>query len=156
MNTLLMRSQSTTDAEFLRLYNRLCVALRETPDPDGITQQVYFELLHDLPIHALEAGATALMREPGRRFFPSSTEWRTAAEEAQAEAWRRVVPVARAEPWRFDCETCGDTSWQRHDCDGSSVCGRPIKHAPHAYVTRCACWPTNPTYARHQRVGRGA
>lgn len=142
----------TTGANFLRVFNRLCVALREPPDDTGMTQQTYFELLHDLPIAALEAGATVLMRESGRRFFPTSAEWRTAAEQAQEEALRAVLPH-RDEPWHLECDACADTGWQMRTCDGSSACGRKNKHAPHDYVTVCPCRPMNRTFQRHQRFG---
>jgi len=148
--------QPTTDVEFLRVFNRLCVALREPPDDTGVTQQTYFELLHDLPIAALEDGATAVMREPGRRFFPTAAEWRTAAERAQVEQLRKALPPSREAPWVHECGACEDTGWKYHDCDGSNVCGREKPHAAHAYVTPCPCRSSNRTYQRHQTFGAGA
>lgn len=141
----------TTDTEFLRVFNRLCVALREPPDDTGIMQQTYFELLHDLPIQALDAGAVALMQEPGRKFFPTSAEWRQAAAQAGMDALRAALPPARVEPWRHEDPECEDTGWRFLDCDGASgACGREKKHAPHSYVTICACRPTNHTFHRHR------
>jgi hypothetical protein len=146
----------TNEAEFLRVFNRLCVALREPPDDTGVTQQTYFELLHDLPIAALDAGATTLAREPGRRFFPTSAEWRTAAEQAQTQQLREALPAGRENPWVCECIGCDDTGWKYHRCPGSNVCGREFKHAAHDYVTVCPCRSSNRTFQRHQKFGSGA
>lgn len=158
MNTALPTLYApTTDADFLRVFNRLCVALREPPDDTGMTQQTYFELLHDLPFTALEAGATALMRESGRRFFPTSAEWRTAAEMAQT-AQLKAALTHREEPWHFDDDECRDSGWREHVCDGvaDGPCGRAKKHAPHPYVTPCLCRTINRSYQRRSRFGAGA
>jgi hypothetical protein len=151
----------TTDVDFLRVFNRLCVALREPPDDSGVTQSTYFELLHDLPITAIEAGAEALMRgrdEDGRprRFFPTSAEWRTAAEHAQTEQLRQALPAGRDKPWEHECGACEDTGWRYQDCDGSNACGRETTHTAHPYVTVCPCRSSNRTFARHQKFGVGA
>lgn len=157
MNTALPALYApTTDVDFVRVFNRLCVALREPPDDTGVTQQTYFELLHDLPITALEAGAVTLMREPGRRFFPTSAEWRAAAEAAQTEELRRALPPGREKPWEHECAACEDTGWKYHDCDGSNACGREKTHAAHPYVTVCPCRGINRTFQRHQKFGSGA
>ena len=156
MNTTLPALYApTTDAEFLRVFNRLCVALREPPDDTGVTQQTYFELLHDLPITALDAGATRLAREPGRRFFPTSAEWRTAAEAAQVEQLREALPSSREKPWEHECAACEDTTFVSHQCP-EEPCDRVPKHAPHSYVRVCPCRGSNRTWARHQRFGSGA
>jgi hypothetical protein len=145
-----------TDAEFLAIFNRLAVAFREAQDDSGITQGVYFEALHDLPMATLESGAVALMRESGQRFFPTTVEWRAAAEAAQIAHLKQAVRPARAEPWRVDCEACQDTGWTTYDCDGSPLCGRAKTHHAHAYVQPCPCRPTNRTWMRHQTFGVGA
>ena len=92
-----------TDAEFVVLFNRLAVALQVQQDGSGITHGVYFEALRDLPTSALEAGALALMRESGRRFFPTTAEWRAAAEAAHQAQLRVALSPRREEPWHEEC-----------------------------------------------------
>lgn len=154
--TRMLVPRPPTDAQFLALFNRLLVALREPADDTGVTQGVYWDALQDLPGPALEAGATALMREPGRRFFPTTAEWRTAAETAQRAQLRAAVQPARDEPWHDECGACRDTGWEVKTCDGSALCGRQQPHAPHEYVQPCTCRPMNRTYQRHQHFGAGA
>ncbi len=154
--TLALLKDPSSDAAFLRIFNRLLVALREPADDTGVTQGVYFDALKDLPLLALEAGAMALMKEPGRRFFPTTAEWRTAAERANVELLRDAVQPARDEPWHVDCEACEDTGWvQGLECPGSNLCGRTKPHAPHSYTRACPCRPMNRTYQRHHRFGAG-
>ena len=155
--TLALVPKPATDAEFLTLFNRLCVGLRETQDDTGITQQVYFEALKDVPREALEAGAVALMKQAGRRFFPTTAEWRTEAEKASEQHLRSAVSVGRVDPWRHECQSCEDTGWVMGlTCDGGTACGRKHTHAPHSYTVACACRPTNRTYRRHLLFGGGA
>jgi hypothetical protein len=147
-------------AEFLTVFNRLCVALRDAGDDSGITQGIYFEALKDLAIRDIEQGASVLMREPGRRFFPTTAEWRAAAERAHelaSDAWlRKALPAGRAEPWRHECAECEDTGWVVSlDCPGDTRCGRERKHQPHTFTRACPCRATNRTYQRHQKFGSG-
>ena len=143
-----------TDAEFLQVFNRLCVALRETQDETGITQGVYFDALRDLSLEALQAGADGLAKQGGRKFFPTTAEWRQEAERAAVAALRKALPSARYEPWHHDCNACEDTGWVLGlECDGSDRCGRRKIHAPHSYTEPCPCRATNRTYQRHQQVG---
>jgi hypothetical protein len=145
------------EAQFLQVFNRLCVALREPPDDSGVTQGVYFDALSDLPLPALDAGAVALSREKGRRFFPTTAEWRTTAEAAQQEQLRKVVQPPRSEPWHLECERCADTGWILElTCDGTDYCGRHKQHAAHTFTRACPCRPTNRTYIRHKQFGAGA
>lgn len=149
---------TANETEFLAVFSRLCVALRETQDETGITQQVYWDALRDVPLAALDAGAAALAREPGRRFFPTTAEWRAAADTA-ATAQLRAAVGGRSEPWRDDCRDCGDTGWVIGlTCDGAKggACGRPFKHRAHDYTLACPCRMTNRTYRRHQAFGGGA
>lgn len=143
--------------EFLAVFSRLCVGLREQQDDSGITQQVYFEALRDLPVAALESGAAALMREPGRRWFPTTAEWRAAAEQAQIAALRAAVQPSREAPWHDECAACGDTGWLHGlTCDGGRACGRTRTHLAHTYTQACTCRATNRTYRRHLAFGGGA
>lgn len=153
--TLSLVSRTSTDAEFVPVFNRLVVALREPADDSGATLEIYWDVLKDLPLAAIEAGAMALMRERGRRFFPTTAEWRQAAETAQMQLLREAVKPARDAAWQHDCTACEDTGWQYHDCDERQPCGRNFKHAAHRYVSICPCRPTNRTWARHQHFGSG-
>lgn len=155
--TLALLPKPGSDTDFLAVFNRLCVALREQQDDSGITQGVYFDALKDLPLPALEAGAQALMKEPGRRFFPTTAEWRTAAERCQGALLREAVQRPEAHPWTEECSACSDTGWEPHVCDGGEAgrCGRRNKHAAHDYVTICPCRPTNRTWNRHHHFGAG-
>lgn len=140
--------------EFVQVFNRLCVALREK-DADAATMQVYFDALADLPFAAVQQGAVALQNEPGRKWFPTTGEWREAAQEAGERQLKAAVKHAREEPWRLECTLCEDTGWRLADCSGDSFCGRERKHAAHGFARACACRPTNRTWARHQKFGAG-
>lgn len=135
MTTALSTLRQTPEhTDFLQVFNRLCVALRDPGDDSGVTQGIYFDALKDLPMRALEAGAAALMREPGRRFFPTTAEWRAAAEHAQMQQLREAVKPARSEPWRYECDRCEDTGWiQGLTCDGGAS-QWPEALAPHEAV----------------------
>lgn len=157
MTFALMPAHRPSDVAFLAVFNRLAVALREAPDETGVTQGIYFDALKDLPVTAVEAGAVALMREPGRRFFPTTAEWRTAAEKAHVDLLRQAVQSDREEPWKVECDRCEDTGWVlSRQCEGDNYCGREKKHAPHTFTKPCPCRPTNRTYQRHRAFGRSA
>jgi hypothetical protein len=158
VSRMLVGSQAE-DAAFLAVYNRLCVALREPQDDTGITQGVYWDALKDLSMEALETAASVLMRQPGRRFFPTTAEWRTEAERAQLARLREVVRPGRDQPWQYECESCEDTGWVGSmECDGAagSRCGRRRVHLAHTFTRVCPCRPTNRTYQRQQKFGSGA
>lgn len=154
--TLTLVTTRPTDAEFLSIFNRLCVALREQQDDSGVTQGIYFDALKDLPIAALDEGAAALAKQGGRRFFPTTAEWREAAEVAHVQQLKAAVQPARDEPWHLECEHCEDTGWERFECTGDLTCGRRNKHFAHVYARACTCRPTNRTYQRHAHFGAGA
>jgi hypothetical protein len=145
-------------AEFLKVFNRLAVALR-AQDVDAAMQRVYYEALQDLPPETVKAGAEALAKEPGRKWFPTTGEWRQAAEVALTAQLRQAIPAARRDPWTHECDPCEDTGWVLDlTCPGSQgtvTCGRVKPHAAHTYTQPCLCRPTNRTYQRHQRVGAG-
>jgi len=158
MTTALATVERKADAaQFLALFSRLCVGLREAQDDSGITQQVYWEALRDVPMTALEAGALALMREPGRKWFPTTAEWRTAAGHAHEQQLRAAIQPAREQPWMHECRDCEDSGWVRGlTCPGDATCGRKKAHQPHDYTLPCPCRPTNHTYRRHMAFGGGA
>ena len=142
-------------AAFIQIFNRLCVALREPHDDSGITQETYFEALSDLAIEDLQGGANLLMRDAGRRFFPTTAEWRDAARTASRDSWRLALPPAREQAWRHDCEVCEDTGWVMGlACDGTDQCGRTHRHPAHSYTRVCVCRATNATYQRHHQKGQ--
>lgn len=142
-----------SDADFLAVFNRLLVALREPADDTGTTQMIYFDALKDLPMQALTDGAAALMKETGRRFFPTTAEWRTAAEKAQMAHFKAALqPGERT--WALECNACADCGWQPFECP-AEPCGFHKPHAAHSYVRICPCRPTNRTYMRHQQFGSG-
>ena len=155
--TLAIVPKPPTDEEFVVVFNRLAVALREQQDETGITQGVYYDALKDLPLKAIDLGAVALTKQMDRRFFPTTAEWRTAAERAHQELLRAAVQPARVEPWHHECDRCHDTGWiQRLECDGSDYCGRKPGHGSHTFTRMCPCRPTNRTYQRHQQFGAGS
>ena len=156
--TALTRVDRLGDAtEFLQLFSRLCVALRESQDDTGITQEVYWEALRDVPLAALEAGARALMRESGRKWFPTTAEWRTAAGVAQTEHLRTAVTPSRPSPGAVECDDCRDTGWRTGlTCPGDATCGRTSAHRSHEFAVPCRCRLTNGTYRRHIALGGAA
>lgn len=142
---------------FAAIFNRLCVAVREPADESGITLRTYWDALKDVPVRALEDGAVALMREPGRKWLPSVGEWRAAALAASETALRDAVKPARDEPWHDECEACQDTGFQfDRRCPGNGECGikgcvkmaRGGRSSAHTYATPCSCRPMNRTYQR--------
>ena len=146
-----------TEPQFLAIFSRLCVALREPQDDTGISQMVYFEALKDLPEQSVHAGAHALSQESGRRFFPTTSEWRTAATAAQRADFQNALPPAREEPWHHDCIDCEDTGWvMGMTCPGDKTCGRPRQHQAHSYTIACPCRTTNRTYQRRHAAGHSA
>ena len=144
--SLQLVGEGQTKAAFLQAFNRLCVALREPADDSGVTQGIYYDALKDVPLPAVEAGAVALSKERGRRFFPTTAEWRTAAQAALQAQLRHV-----------ECDGCEDTGWVLGlTCDGSNQCGRKRVHLPHTWTYPCPCRETNRTYIRSRQYGAGA
>ena len=132
--TLMLVQTPTNEQQFLAVFSRLCVALREAQDDSGITQQVYFEALRDLSPAAIEAGASVLMREKGRRFFPTTAEWRTASEHAHGETLRKTLTSHREEPWHHECRDCEDSGWiVGLTCDGGAEAW-PEQGEPHTNI----------------------
>lgn len=163
MSTDLERAQQgSPDKDFLRVFNRLCVSLREPMDPTGVKAKVYFEVLGSLTIESLVASANILAREAGRKFFPTTAEWRAvAANYARKQLEAAVQPPADRREWKVECEDCDDTGWVFHKCDGTNAtgtCGRKLRydHYAHDFVTPCHCRTYNRTYIRNHQVKREA
>jgi hypothetical protein len=154
MNQALMLPSAMTPREFGKVFARLTIQL-QWRDADVASADSYYDALKNYSFETIDASARRLAQESGRKFFPTTAEWAAVADAVQLEALRQAVKPARDEPWHFDCETCTDTGWKHHDCDGSEQCGRRKKHAPHVYVTPCPCREMNRTYQRHQKFGAG-
>lgn len=156
MSNLALLPAPGSAAEFLTIYNRLAVGLREPQDSSGVTQGVYFSALKDLPFEAVRAAADGLLRERGRKWMPTTGEWRAAAELASEQLLREAVQPVRVQPWRHECESCEDTGWVLGlTCEGDSGCGRDRKHAPHSWTRPCLCRSNNHTYQRRRHFGGG-
>lgn len=116
-------------------------------DADDDTIRSYAEALHEFPIHVLRDSALSLAREPDRKFFPTTGEWRAAALTVTKDS--RVRADAGPHTWTIDCTACDDTGWERFECTGDTFCGRTKPHAAHTFVKICPCRATNRTYRRH-------
>lgn len=138
---------------FANVFGVLAIQLRAT-DVDEATVRAYYHALSDLTLESIQASAVAFSREPGRRFFPTTAEWRDAANTARLTVFREHLLSHREEPWRLECERCEDTGWTIHDCAGDTFCGRQKAHYAHTFARPCACRPTNRTWQRHQTIGR--
>lgn len=143
-----------TEREFGTVFAVLAMQLRWT-DADEMAVRSYYQALQGVSLDALKASAQQFAQESGRRFFPTSAEWFEAAQHVTTESLRKALPPAREEPWVHDCRDCEDTGFRPFKCNGK-FCGRKYKHAPHDYVEKCPCRPTNATWNRHQRFGAGA
>lgn len=153
--TKLTPKGDTTDkkrlAQFGTVFSVLAVQLRF--DHDEVIMRSYYKALGDLPLDALEASAHQFAIETGRKFFPTTAEWATAARIWRLEQQQAALHAEREQPWRIECEACQDVGWVTHQCPGDSTCGRFTQHYAHDYVTRCPCRPTNRTYQRHHQAG---
>ena len=68
--------------------------------------------------------------------------------------------------WKYDCTRCTDSGWASWWCGKDtksrgewmepSTCGRREEHGPHEWVSKCACWGSNPTLIRRRDVAAQA
>ena len=135
----------TTEREFAQVFSRLALQLRWL-DADEAAIRSYYEALRDIPLELLKRSAFNLANEAGRKYFPTTGEWRNEALLIEQADRRREDSKHRE--WKLECVDCEDTGWIYHKCFGHE-CGRTRDHAPHDYVTECFCRPTNRTYQRH-------
>lgn len=155
MTQALIGGTTTNKATFAEVFRRLALSFNAEPSPDKA--EAYWAALQDLPLEALTDAVARLQREGGRKWFPTTGEWREAAEQALAQRLRQAVQPARDEPWHLECAGCEDTGWLRKECSSAPcICGRPRRHAPHTFVVPCPCRPTNRTYTRTRAFGSGA
>ena len=137
-----------SEGEFAEIFARLAVQLR-WHDAGETEARCYYDALRHFKASYVRTAATNLALEPGRKYFPTTGEWRDGILTAQREENTQLL-TERAE-WRTECTDCDDTGWNYHQCKGTAQCGRDRAHAAHEYVTECPCRPTNRTYQRHHQ-----
>jgi hypothetical protein len=113
--------------EFTNIFALLAVQLRQT-DADGALMRGYREGLQDLEPELLKAAAERLGRTA--EWFPTTSEWRTAAEAIRRERIETQREHLRKAPRPF-CSVCDDTSWEAVDAVEQ---GRPVRR-----VKPCRC-----------------
>lgn len=136
----------TTATEFGAIFSRLARQLR-WHDFTPADTTVFFETLNDLPLAIVHESAKRIANEPGRKYFPTTGEWREHALEYEQELRRKLASDKRE--WVTECLECDDTGWQFYECTGDNFCGRQQKHLAHRFVRICPCRETNRTYQRH-------
>ncbi len=133
-------------AEFATIFARLASQLRWLDYRPADTANFY-DALRDLPIALIHESAKRIANHAGRKFFPTTGEWREVALEYEAELRRAALTGERV--WKIECEICDDSGWEYFFCPGDQTCGRQNSHAPHNYVRPCNCRPSNRTFQRH-------
>lgn len=84
-----------TRLEFVEVMGRIAVAIQK-PLMSGMTLEVYFDLLNDLPIDALRAGAKRVLLEHQWSTFPTVAELRKASVESSCGT---VAAMTAGEAW---------------------------------------------------------
>ena len=144
--------KAVTEKDFAQVFAPLAVQLRWL-DADEAAILSYHKALCDIPISVLSRSAMRLANERGRKFFPTTGEWRDVALVIQQEDLRAEFSGQRS--WKDECDDCRDTGWQTLECTGlNGGCDRAHEHPAHDYVRVCPCRPTNRTYQRHQWKSR--
>ncbi len=140
-----------TAEEFALIFTRMASQLRwlEFRPSD---MENYFESLRDLPDGILHESAKRLANQPGRKYFPTTGEWRESALQVEAEIRRADITGPRV--WKLECEDCEDTGWLHFECPGDATCDRTNPHLPHRFVRPCGCRESNRTYQRHHAPKR--
>ena len=137
---------SITAEDFARIFTRLASQLRWLDyRPEDV--QSFFEALRDLPLEITHESAKRIANQPGRKFFPTTGEWRDSALDYEAELRRADLVGERV--WKIECEDCEDTGWIHGYCPGDTTCDRTKTHLPHQFVRVCGCRPSNRTFQRH-------
>jgi hypothetical protein len=143
MNAL---QRALTADEFATVFGRLASQLRWLDHrPTDIAN--YFDALRDLPENIIHESAKRIASQAGRKFFPTTGEWREVALVYESELRRAELSSPRT--WENECNDCEDTGWNYYDCPGDVTCDRTNPHLPHSYVRPCPCRATNRTYQRH-------
>lgn len=138
-----------TEHEFGVIFARMAMQLRWL-DADAAAIQSYYIALKDLPDAIIHASAARIANESGRKYFPTTGEWRQVALTIEQE--KRREEFSGPQSWIDECESCHDTGWELFECTGGAHggCDRPREHRAHDFVRVCQCRPTNRTYQRHQ------
>lgn len=102
----------------------LAASMRQ--EVDAVQVRAYLHGLKPIAGDVVLEGAERLIREPGRRFFPTVPEWIGACAVIINE--RRAKASTLAEALQKDCAVCGGSGWR---CVAVSGFER---------VTRCKCW----------------
>ena len=143
-----------TEKDFGGIFSRLAIQLRWL-DADVAAIQSYYAVLSDLLPDFILRSAQTLAQERGRKFFPTTGEWRDVALRLEQDD-RRAEYYAKQFVWTVECTACEDVGWELFWCEAGATasCGRRQPHAPHRFVRICPCRATNATYQRHQWEGR--
>lgn len=132
--------------EFTAIFARLASQLRWLDyRPEDLVN--YSEALRNLPIAVLHESAKRIATEPGRKYFPTTGEWREWALEYESELRRAALTGSR--DWKVECEDCDDCGFLFFECPGDKTCDRDRPHLPHTFVRVCGCRESNRTYQRH-------
>lgn len=131
-------------SEFAVIFDRLASQLRWLNyEPDDT--QSFFEALRDLPPPLIRESAIRIGKESGRKYFPTTGEWREVVLKIEQELLRKQIGVRT---WTVECTACDDSGWIFQECP-DEPCQRTKPHYPHTYATECFCRPTNRTFQRH-------
>lgn len=138
----------SSERDFGQIFARLAMQLRWM-DADAQAIRSYHQALGDLPLDIVSQSASNLANERGRKFFPTTGEWRDAAQLLLDARQRQEFTQPR--DWKVECDACDDSGWERLECTGAGGgCGRERPHSPHTYAVICPCRQTNRTFQRHQ------
>lgn len=86
----------------------LALALRQEVDVPQRT--IYVRALRHVPADVIREAVVRLVREPGRRFFPTVPEWLGACAAIIDE--RRQARARQARALMEDCPDCGGSGWR--------------------------------------------
>ena len=119
---------------FAQAFNRLSVAFParfKDDDTQGskftAAQRVYWDAMVDLPIEAVELGASVVVKTS--TFFPAPSEWIKASKLAHKRAeWKALMPapgeIQQGREWKHECKTCEDSGWEILECKPGQRCQR--------------------------------
>jgi hypothetical protein len=141
-------TRTITELDFGKIFSPLAIQL-QWRDADEAAIRSYYRALCDIPQSVLTRSAWRLANERGRKFFPTTGEWRDVALMIEQED--RRSEFAGPHEWTEECTDCHDTGWRGYECTGlDGGCDRKFNHRPHDYVRICPCRESNRTYQRHQ------
>ncbi len=127
--------------QFAAALAKLAIQLRLN-DPDKVTMAAYWDVLHVLPMRAIEVACATLARTA--QYFPTSAEIYKAAAQSMHADQQEMMRTRSTPLHRYDCDVCSDTKRTYHECPGreAPTCGRTTPHLPHDFVRPCpTCAP---------------